>query len=67
MNKEIIELFFTEKCRETVWGVRKACVEILPQLVLLTESKKEHLANLLINFTRDGNKIVKIAAFKIIP
>jgi hypothetical protein len=39
----------------------------LPQLVLLTESKKEHLANLLINFTRDGNKIVKIAAFKIIP
>lgn len=67
LNKEIIEVFFSEKCRESIWGVRKACVEILPQLVLLTDAKKDHLAQLLLNFTKDGNKIVKISAFKIIP
>lgn len=67
LNKEIIELFFSEKCKESIWGVRKACVEILPQLVLLTDCKKDHLSQLLLNFTKDGNKIVKISAFKIIP
>lgn len=34
---------------------------------MLTESKKEQLAQILISFTKDGNKIVKIAAFKTIP
>lgn len=67
MNKEIIEGFFAEKCKELVWGVRKACVEVLPKLVILTELRKEFLAAILLNFTKDGNKIVKIAAFKIIP
>lgn len=47
--------------------MRKACVEALPQLVILTDSKKEHLAQQLLTFTKDGNKIVKISAFKIIP
>lgn len=42
-------------------------MEILPQLVLLTDLKKDHLSQLLLNFTKDGNKIVKISAFKIIP
>lgn len=40
LNKEMIEGFFSEKCKENVWGVRKACVEALPQLVMLTDSKK---------------------------
>jgi len=39
----------------------------LPKLVILSESKKELLSSILLNFTKDGNKIVKIAAFKIIP
>ena len=33
----------------------------------MTDAKKELLAQTLINFTKDGNKIVKISAFKIIP
>jgi serine/threonine-protein phosphatase 4 regulatory subunit 1 len=67
LNKEIIDQFFTDRCKETVWGIRKACVEILPQLVILTETKKEHLAHLLLNFIKDGNKMVKISAYKVVP
>ncbi|CAM6005149.1 unnamed protein product [Sphagnum balticum] len=36
LNRQIIDGFFVEKCRETVWAVRKACVEILPDLVRMT-------------------------------
>lgn len=67
LSKEMIESFLAEKCKQNVWGVRKACVQALPQFVMLTESKKEQLAQILISFTKDGNKIVKIAAFKTIP
>jgi hypothetical protein len=42
-------------------------VEILPQLLAITANKKDVLANLLFHFTMDGNKLVKIAAFKILP
>lgn len=41
-------------------------MEILPQLLEIT-CKKDVLATLLFHFTMDGNKLVKIAAFKILP
>lgn len=63
----MIEGFYLQKCLEKVWGVRKACVEIISQLVKLTVGKKEALANALLSFTKDGNKIVKVTAFKAIP
>jgi hypothetical protein len=34
---------------------------------MLTKTKKESLANALLTFTKDGNKIVKVSAFKVIP
>jgi hypothetical protein len=67
LNKEIIDGFVLEKCKEPIWGIRKSCLEILPQLVVLTESRKEQLANMLLHMTKDGNKIVKINAHKILP
>ncbi len=36
----MIEGFYLQKCLEKVWGVRKACVEIISQLVKLTVGKK---------------------------
>jgi hypothetical protein len=33
----------------------------------MTKNKKEFLANALLIFTKDGNKIVKVSAFKVIP
>ena len=50
-----------------MWGIRKSCLEILPHLVVLTDSRKEELGNMLLHLTKDGNKIVKINAHKIIP
>ncbi len=40
---------------------------MMPQLVKETKSQKANLGNLLLAFTKDGNRIVKVAAFKIIP
>ena len=47
--------------------MRKACVEIISHLVKLTKNKKEDIAAALIAFTKDGNKIVKVSAFKALP
>ena len=67
MNKEIIDSFFLEKCKEPIWGIRKACIEIMPQLVVLTDARKELLASVLMGLTKDSSKMVKIAAYKTIP
>ena len=39
----------------------------MPQLVVLTDSKKELLAHALLTLTKDGSKMVKVAAYKAIP
>ena len=39
-DKEMIDNFYLQKCLEKVWGVRKACVEIISQLIKLTHNKK---------------------------
>jgi hypothetical protein len=50
-----------------VWGIRKACVEVLPKLVAVSTTHKEALSLALLTFTRDGSKIVKLTAFKTLP
>jgi hypothetical protein len=47
-------------------GVRKACAEVLPQLVAHTK-EKEPLANLLLGLTKDGHKVVRLTACKVVP
>lgn len=47
-------------------GVRKNCAEVLPQLVGFT-NEKEVLADLLLGLTKDGHKVVRLTACKVVP
>ena len=47
-------------------GVRRACAEVLPKIVVFT-SEKEILANLLLGLTKDGHKVVRLTACKVVP
>ena len=46
--------------------MRKACVDILVEMTKICEIKEreENMTELLLKFLEDGNKWVKIAAFK---
>jgi hypothetical protein len=67
IDEEIVSSFFLERCRESIWAIRKVCAESLPELVYLSHSKKDALTSCLIAFTKDGSKIVRLTAFKKIP
>lgn len=47
-------------------GVRKICAEVLPKLVSFT-NEKDALANLMLGLTKDGHKVVRLTACKVVP
>jgi hypothetical protein len=66
LSHSVVRDFLAERCREPVMGVRKSCAEVLPKLVGFT-NEKETLANLLMGLTKDGHKVVRLTACKVVP
>ena len=59
--------FYLNEVKEHAWGIRKACVEILTDLLVIVKNCKEELAHTMLHFLKDGNKFVRIAAHKTLP
>jgi hypothetical protein len=67
LDHDILEVFFAEKCKEPIMGVRKSCAEVLPNLIELTNHNKNMLANLMLTLVKDSHKIVRLTACKAVP
>lgn len=48
-------------------GIRKSVAEILPDLVEITTTEKALLSSILLTFTKDGHKVVRLTACKAVP
>lgn len=67
VDNKIIKGFYLKETKENAWGIRKACVEVITELLVKSKLTKEDLGNTLLTFLKDGNKFVRIASHKIIP
>jgi len=61
--------FYLKLCKDSHWGVRKSCIDIIYEISNLcrddlAEIRENELTEAILNFIRDSNKWVKISAYK---
>jgi len=61
--------FYLKLCKDSHWGVRKSCIDIIYEISNLckddlAEIRENELTEAILNFIKDSNKWVKISAYK---
>lgn len=61
--------FYLKLCKDSNWGVRKSCIDIIFEISKLckdelAEVRENELTDAILNFLKDSNKWVKISAYK---
>lgn len=58
--------FFMDKRKEHVWGMRKACVDVLVSMAEIADrpQREKELTQMLLEYLNDQNRWVKVAAYK---
>ena len=56
---------FRKLSMDSIWSVRKACVEVLPEISSISsdQTKNSQLVQLFEKFSKDNSKWVKMATF----
>lgn len=58
---------FIRLCEDEIWGIRKACAQVLPQMALLVslESRRKYLVPAMKKFIFDDSEWVIITALRV--